>query len=52
MIDYFGVAAPGADNPGQPPPPREDTLAACTFAVVDAALRAHAVFPRFEGGRS
>ena len=51
MIDCFGVIAPG---PMVRPAtlPREDTLAACTFAVVDAALRAPTVFPRFEGGRS
>jgi hypothetical protein len=32
--------------------PGEDTLAACTFAVVDQALRTHPLFPRREGGRS
>jgi hypothetical protein len=32
--------------------PSEDTLAACTFAVVDRALRAHPLFPRCEGGQS
>jgi bifunctional DNA-binding transcriptional regulator/antitoxin component of YhaV-PrlF toxin-antitoxin module len=32
--------------------PGQDTLAACTFAVVDQALRAHPLFPRREGGRS
>jgi len=31
--------------------PGEDTLAACTFAVVDRALRAHPLFPRCEGAR-
>jgi hypothetical protein len=32
--------------------PGEDTLAACTFTVVDQALRTHPLFPRREGGRS
>jgi bifunctional DNA-binding transcriptional regulator/antitoxin component of YhaV-PrlF toxin-antitoxin module len=32
--------------------PREDTLAACTFMVVDQALRTHPLFPRRAGGRS
>jgi bifunctional DNA-binding transcriptional regulator/antitoxin component of YhaV-PrlF toxin-antitoxin module len=32
--------------------PRQDTLAACTFTVVDQALRAHPFFPRREGGLS
>jgi hypothetical protein len=32
--------------------PHEDTLAACTFTVVDQALRTHPLFPRREGGRS
>jgi hypothetical protein len=32
--------------------PREDTLAACTFTVVDQALQTHPLFPRSEGGRS
>jgi len=31
---------------------REDTLAAYMFALVDHALRAHAAFPRAEGGRT
>jgi len=31
--------------------PAEDTLAACSFAVVDQAIRAHGGFPRGEGGR-
>ncbi len=31
--------------------PGEDTLAAYSFAVVDQAIRAHAPFPRAEGGR-
>jgi hypothetical protein len=30
--------------------PGEDMLAACSFAVVDQAMRAHARFPRGEGG--
>jgi bifunctional DNA-binding transcriptional regulator/antitoxin component of YhaV-PrlF toxin-antitoxin module len=32
--------------------PHQDTLAACTFAVVDQALGAHPLFPRREGGLS
>ena len=32
--------------------PGQDTLAAYSFAVVDQAMRAHAPFPRGEGGRS
>ncbi len=31
--------------------PGEDVLAAYSFAVVDQAIRAHAPFPRAEGGR-
>jgi hypothetical protein len=31
--------------------PAQDTLAAYSFAVVDHALRAHAPFPRTDGGR-
>jgi len=32
--------------------PGQDALAAYSFAVVDQALRAHALFPHGEGGRS
>ena len=32
--------------------PDQDALAAYSFAVVDQALRAHALFPHGEGGRS
>ena len=32
--------------------PGQDALAAYSFAVVDQAMRAHAPFPRGEGGRS
>jgi hypothetical protein len=32
--------------------PGEDMLAACSFAVVDQAMRAHARFPRGEGGQT
>jgi hypothetical protein len=32
--------------------PGEDALAACSFAVVDQALRAHGLFPAAQGGRS
>jgi bifunctional DNA-binding transcriptional regulator/antitoxin component of YhaV-PrlF toxin-antitoxin module len=31
--------------------PGQDTLAACSFAVVDRALRAHGVFPHATGGQ-
>jgi len=31
--------------------PGEDTVAACSFAVVDQALRAHGLFPPARGGR-